>query len=414
MIYFPTLMNKIDTEATKNIEPKKKRTFVRRIISYRNLVYILGFIMKMFPFVFTALAYYLQKCDYENNLSRYKQEYKELGFDENIVYKAVENYTSKFLNAIQKLIFELVNVIAYPYVLDYLSTIPGYFGYSYDYFITYSIIFYNLSNLFTCILYLGFISMSSFIILVYLLHVKLYKNKKYAQFVLSLIFAAHLSINLSFFFTISQNLEVTNDKLNEYSSIASENNEITNLLIKYNVRPENVFIKYSELTEGPAESVSDIFQGKIAFNKNFITRLTHKQICSILAHELGHIESKHCLKDSMLDTFSYLSCGVLSFYSLSFAEKYVSTPKAIVFALFQKRLFYFLHQKIFNLFVSHKYEYEADSFSVKEGYGKESLEVLLDYVKIDKEIYDRKFPLNMFFSHPSIKKRCERIKEALK
>lgn len=406
-------MEKVNFETIGNYEFAREETSVKRMMSCKSLIYALSFLIALVSLGFTVLAFYLQKCNYENNLSAYKKEFKDLGIDEDLVLEAILYLNLNLKELVLNFIYGMTIAGSYSYALDWLSTVSHRPDYAYDYVVSYGCILYFLYDQVKLILIFGLLPASLFIIFVYFLHVKLYKNKKYAQSALSLIYAAHLAQSLSFLFSGSSFFIANDNKLNEYSSSAEENNEITNLLIKYNVKPENAFIYSLSPLEDSAYSISDFFQKKIIFNSIFISRFTHKQICSVLSHELGHIKSSHTQKRHAFNALSYSLQGVLIFYSFGFVEKYVSIPKAIVFVLFQGKLLDLLHTIIFYAFLVQGQEYEADGFSAKEGYGKELIESFVDFLKISPSCYDYNFLYNSIRSHPSVKKRNEKIKEAL-
>lgn len=380
---------------------------------YERFFHILGIIMKIISFGIYPLILNLQRIYYENNFSKIQNQFKEYGIDGHSVVMALRELKSFLEKALENFYFAVILAILYPYALNELSRITTKAGFTLDYVIAYLIVFYYLYKPIISYIMLDFIVLISLMIVTTFLYIKFIRSRKYAQFFITFVNAAYFCKNLALFFKGTEYFVEPSALLNVYSKIAQENDEITRLIAKYNVKPENVFITHHIPKYSPAISLTDYNQGKVAITSQYLICYTHKQLCAILSRELGHVKFEHSLFELKILMFKDVLQTTFSLLTLTLIEKYISTPQAIVFVLFQRELIDFLFLIFTNKFVSQNNEYEADSFSIKEGYGKEFISALIEMTGLFPFCYDYISPMNLFQSYPSFKDRIKRLQEDL-
>lgn len=159
---------------------------------------------------------------------------------------------------------------------------------------------------------------------------------------------------------------------------------------------------------------------RIVLFDTLIQQMNEEEIVSVLAHEMGHNKKRHIQKQLFLGFAS----GLLSFWILSllmqwhpfFDAFHAGAPnpgKALVlFALFGGSFGFFLTP--FSNYLSRKYEYEADAFSI-EATGKRA-PMISSLLKLSKENLSnlRPHPWYSFYhyTHPTTLERIRAIENA--
>lgn len=160
---------------------------------------------------------------------------------------------------------------------------------------------------------------------------------------------------------------------------------------------------------------------RIVLYDTLIERHTVEELVSILSHEIGHYKKRHILKNLL---FSFVSMGVM-LYILSlfinnkelfeaFKMEHVSIYAGIIFFSFlYTPVTFFLHI-ILNRF-SRKYEYEADTYSIKHYQHTDAFISALKKLSTDNLTNLTPHPLKVFleYSHPPILDRIQKIKNAV-
>lgn len=149
-------------------------------------------------------------------------------------------------------------------------------------------------------------------------------------------------------------------------------------------------------------------------------QLTTDEIESVLAHEIGHNKRNHITKQFILSAILMLGMmfvlGVCLKWPLFFTTFGASTPSIYVgftlFFLFSS-VFTFPLTPAFN-YLSRKYEYEADAFSVETV--KRPKDMIQSLIKLSKENSSNLTPHPAYsffhYSHPTTMERAEAIKTA--
>ncbi len=159
---------------------------------------------------------------------------------------------------------------------------------------------------------------------------------------------------------------------------------------------------------------------RIILGDTLLENFSVDEIITVVAHELGHFKRKHIVKNIFIATvFSFITFYLVSVIykillpSLGFSK--VNDIAAFPLLVLLLVLISLITTPVTN-YISRKFEYEADAYSAeKTGAGEVFVNTL---IKInDLNLGDKQpHPLVelLFYSHPSIQKRIERIKSANK
>jgi STE24 endopeptidase len=139
-----------------------------------------------------------------------------------------------------------------------------------------------------------------------------------------------------------------------------------------------------------------------------LEKLTTLELRAILFHEVGHIKKHHLLIKNLFLMALFplmVSIGTLMDY---FELKFMSINK--VFGILLMFMTIFLYLGIVFMYISRKQEFEADKYSIKLGVNKSDLiSALLKLEKLNFLSSDKKKLDELLSSHPTIKKRVEKI-----
>lgn len=156
---------------------------------------------------------------------------------------------------------------------------------------------------------------------------------------------------------------------------------------------------------------------RIVLFDTLVSQFTEPEIISVLAHEMGHNKKRHIQKQLLLSFFS----GLFGFWILSLVMNWEPFYQAfnagapaphkalILLALFSGH-FTFMFTPLMN-YLSRKYEYEADRFSVEVTKDEDSMTSSL--VKLSKENLSNLTPDPLYsfyhYSHPTTLERIEAL-----
>lgn len=195
--------------------------------------------------------------------------------------------------------------------------------------------------------------------------------------------------------------------------------KITDLCSKFNLRFEGIYsFNLSKNTKKANAGFTGIFKSKrIILSDTLIENFTDDEILTVFAHELGHYKKRHIIKNIFIGFITtILTFYITNFLYLKIIKKYEFTAPAQLSAL----PILFLILSIISLLImpisnsiSRKFEYEADDFAVKSTGDKISFISSLEKLsKINLADKDPHWLIEfIFYSHPSIKKRVNRINE---
>jgi len=192
---------------------------------------------------------------------------------------------------------------------------------------------------------------------------------------------------------------------------------IVNLSKTAGLKVENVFkFDMSKNTKKANAAFTGIGKSKrILLGDTLLENYTHDEIETVIAHELGHYEKKHIVKNLIIGTTaSFVMFFLISFfYSISiswFGFNSIVQISALPLLILWGSLIGLILTPVTNI-ISRKFEFEADEYAVSKTGKKEAfintLEKLTDQNLGDREPH--KFVEWFFYSHPSIKRRISAI-----
>lgn len=156
---------------------------------------------------------------------------------------------------------------------------------------------------------------------------------------------------------------------------------------------------------------ADCFNNKKIFFSNYILEnMTIEETKSLILHEIAHIKKGHASKKNLFILF-----GLILFYSMGYVMDYIeklgyAIPIAGGILFFVTLLL--LYMFFFLLYVSRRYEKQADYFVLQEGVDIEIYEkdlILLTRLN-DRNIDNRKSE-EIFLTHPSTKRRIDNLRK---
>ncbi len=197
--------------------------------------------------------------------------------------------------------------------------------------------------------------------------------------------------------------------------------ERINLLAKgAGIKVENVYkFDMSKNTKKANAAFTGIGKSKrIILGDTLLDNYSNDEIETVIAHELGHYKKKHILKGILFSTASsFLTLFLMAkLYEISinwFGFNSITEISALPLLMLWGMIIGIVQNPISNMF-SRKHEYEADRYAV-DSTGKTSefivaLEKLTEQNLGDKEPHP--FIEWFFYSHPSIKKRIDAVRQS--
>lgn len=195
---------------------------------------------------------------------------------------------------------------------------------------------------------------------------------------------------------------------------------INKLAVDAGIRVENVYkFDMSKNTKKANAAFTGIGKSKrILLGDTLLDSYSEDEIETVIAHELGHYKKKHIIKNIIIGTASsFLTLFLIAlFYKLSlswFGFEKIQEIAALPILTLWGMLIGLIQTPITNV-ISRKYEYEADEYAVestkKPNAFVSTLERLTDQNYGDKNPHP--FVEWFFYSHPSIKKRINGVKNA--
>lgn len=155
---------------------------------------------------------------------------------------------------------------------------------------------------------------------------------------------------------------------------------------------------------------------RVVFFDTLLKDLSHEEIISILAHELGHMKLKHILKSLIISTFlsfiGFTLMGFLANKTWFFYGHFLSEKSfGILLLIFMQviPIYTFFTTPISSWF-SRKNEFEADRFAAENASASALISGLLTLYRKNSSpvLTDRLFSL-FYFSHPPAKERIDHL-----
>ena len=199
--------------------------------------------------------------------------------------------------------------------------------------------------------------------------------------------------------------------------------KLLELCRKYDVSVRKIVVKDASRRTTKSNAFCTGFGKRktISLDDNLVNNFSEDEIVSVFAHEFAHAKYKHTLKSLPLSIVSIL----VVFASMAFV---LNIPQFYLSFGFDGINYMFAHEildvclwpvstfiSIVSNYFSRNYEYEADAFAAKEGYGTDLIKALK---KLHKEAESdiNPHPVKVFidYSHPTLSQRITAIeKEAL-
>ncbi|MCX8057423.1 MAG: M48 family metallopeptidase [Ignavibacteria bacterium] len=206
-----------------------------------------------------------------------------------------------------------------------------------------------------------------------------------------------------------------------YKFTPLENEELKNKLIelcrRFGINFKGIYsFNLSKNTKKANAGFTGIFKSKrIILSDTLIENFTDDEILTVFAHELGHYVNRHILKNILIGAVTTFITFYLAnyFYQLlliqfGFTSQYQISALPLLFLILS--IMSILLMPVTNA-ISRKFEYEADEFAVNSTNDKNSFISSLNKLSKLNLADENPNPIVefIFYSHPSIKKRIERI-----
>lgn len=208
-----------------------------------------------------------------------------------------------------------------------------------------------------------------------------------------------------------------------YKFVPLENDKLraklTQLCQNFGINFEGIYtFNLSKDTKKANAGFTGIFKSRrIIISDTLIENFTDDEILTVFAHELGHYKKKHIIKNIFIGLITTFLTFYLAeyFYQIVLIKMNYSSPHQI-----SALPILFLILSIISIFllpvynsISRKFEFEADEFAVKSTGDKNSFISSLKKLSKINLADENPNPLIefIFFSHPSIKRRVEKVEK---
>lgn len=195
-------------------------------------------------------------------------------------------------------------------------------------------------------------------------------------------------------------------------------NELLSLCDKYNVKVKNIYVMDASkrTTRSNAFCTGLAKKKTISLDDNLVNNFTTKQIVSVFAHEFGHAKHKHTVRSVWFAFFRIIiliaALGVILNFPV-FCEAFGFKEVNYYFAFTVLTTISWPVSRVFDLIsnsISRKFEYQADAFAAKEGYGDELISSLK---KLSQDsltnLNPHPFVVKMEHSHPTLSQRIDSV-----
>ncbi len=195
--------------------------------------------------------------------------------------------------------------------------------------------------------------------------------------------------------------------------------ELTKLCDKYNVKIKQIYVMDASKRTTRANAFCTGFSKKtISLDDNLVNNYSTDKIVAVFAHEFGHAKHKHNAKTVWFAFFRIiiliLALGViLNFPQICEAFGFREVNYYFAFTILSmiswplSRLFDLVSNKI-----SRTFEYQADAFAAKEGYGEPLVGALKQLSKDSlSNLNPHPFVVALEHSHPTLAQRIDAIRE---
>lgn len=232
-----------------------------------------------------------------------------------------------------------------------------------------------------------------------------------------------LFVVLAVIFTLIQRHPLVLMKLfNQFTPLDEGNlkDQLTQLVYKHGFELKGIYVMdASKRTKRANAFCTGVGKKKeISLDDNMLEQYSDDEIVAVFAHEFGHAILKHTEKSKwliygqliimfgiflfvMMNEWLYADFGIgqLNYFMVMIVLSILLVPISNVSSLISG-------------YYSRRFEYEADAFAVKEGYG-ESLQSVLKKLSRDdlSNIYPHPLVVKLTYSHPPLSQRIEAMEK---
>ncbi len=188
---------------------------------------------------------------------------------------------------------------------------------------------------------------------------------------------------------------------------------------KYNVKIKEIYVMDASKRTTRANAFCTGFGKKtISLDDNLVNNYSNDKIVAVFAHEFGHAKYKHVFKSLWFAFFRIailiLSLGVILNFPV-ICQSFGFEDVNYFFAFSVLTMISWPVSRIFDVVsnkISRTFEYQADGFAAKEGYG-ESLIGALKQLSKDAltNLNPHPFVVTLEYSHPTLSQRIDAIRE---
>ena len=197
---------------------------------------------------------------------------------------------------------------------------------------------------------------------------------------------------------------------------------LTNLCEKYNVKIKEIYVMDASKRTTRANAFCTGFTKKtISLDDNLVNNYSNDKIVAVFAHEFGHAKHKHVLKSMWFAFFRIsiliISLGVILNFPI-ICRQFGFEDVNYFFAFSVLTMISWPASRVFDLIsnkISRTFEYQADAFAAKEGYG-ESLIGALKQLSKDAltNLNPHPFVVMLEHSHPTLSQRIDAVRKETK
>ena len=187
---------------------------------------------------------------------------------------------------------------------------------------------------------------------------------------------------------------------------------------KYNIKIKEIYVMdASRRTTRANAFCTGLGKKTISLDDNLVNKYSNDKILAVFAHEFGHAKHKHTLKTIWFAFFRIiiliLAFGLILNFP-SFCQAFGFEEVNYYFAFVILTMVSWPVSRVFDLIsnkISRTFEYQADAFAAKEGYG-ESLIAALKQLSVDSLTNLNPHPavITLEYSHPTLSQRIDAIR----
>ena len=158
---------------------------------------------------------------------------------------------------------------------------------------------------------------------------------------------------------------------------------------------------------------------RVVLNENLLEKLSEDEVQAVVSHEFGHVVLYHRFWTIVLQiiyaailvslfTSFYMNPNMLQAFGFHYSTGSLKSMSVFIFFQFMIPLDFFV--RIPGNMALRQFEFQADRFAVKQGYGKELKNALIKMSMEDKRaVMVNRLYVFFYNTHPPLIKRVDRI-----